>query len=92
MVRLQDVCENDKSIDSNNNTKIKVKDPTLYPSKSLIVDSLRTVVEYDEEHPLKNKKNSRYEIWDENGQSISPEELADRYFNNPEEYFKEDFQ
>ena len=68
-----------------------VKDPTLYPTKNLIVESLRTVIRYDAEDPIKNKKNSPYEIVDENGQELTPEELADRYFVNPEEYFEKDF-
>jgi predicted transcriptional regulator len=71
--------------------KILVKDSTLYPTKNLIVESLRTVVSDDADDPLKNKINSTYEILDENGQSITPEELADRYFANPEEYFDKDF-
>lgn len=72
-------------------TKIIVKNPNLYPCKNLIVESLRTVIECDADDPLKNKKNSEYQILDENGQQITPEELADRYFNNPEEYFDQDY-
>ena len=72
-------------------TKIIVKDPNLYPGRNLIVDSLRTVVNYDADDPFKNKKNPEYEILDENGQEISSEELADRYYNNPEDYFTSDF-
>ena len=72
-------------------TKIVVKDPSLYPSKDLIVESFRTVIEYDADDPLKNKKNSGYHILDENGHEIRPDELADRYYNNPEEYFDQNY-
>ena len=64
-------------------TKIKVKDPSLYPCKNLIIESFRTIIEYDAED---------YQIVDENDQEITLEELADRYYNNPGEYFEKDFE
>jgi hypothetical protein len=79
--------------DSNSNNtsddkRIKVKDATLYPDTNLIVESLRTVIEYDDEDPSKNNSNFGYEILDEDGQPIALERLAERYFSNPDEYFE----
>jgi hypothetical protein len=73
----------------NANKKIKVKAANLYPERNLIVESLRMVVNYDDGGPSKNK--NIFEILDEDGQAITPEDLADRYFSNPEEYFERAF-
>lgn len=85
---LPDDGHNNNTSSNNNKDRILVRNPTLYPKKNVIVESLRTVIEYDAEHPSIFEKKSDYEILDENGECMSPEELADRYFANPELYFE----
>jgi hypothetical protein len=77
--------------DGDGDGRIRVRDPSLYPDTNLMVESLRTACEYDDGDPSKNNPDLGYEILDENGQLISLEELAERYFSNPEEYFERDF-
>jgi hypothetical protein len=55
------------------------------------VESLITVVNYDADDPSIFEKKSEYEILDENGREITPDELADMYFPNPEDYFDKAF-
>jgi hypothetical protein len=70
--------------DNNDTDKILVKDPSLYPSNNVIIDSFRTVIEYDADDPSFFEKKTEYEILDENGGRLTLEQLADRYFANPE--------
>jgi hypothetical protein len=80
------------SDNNNNNDRILVRNPTLYPLKNVIVESLRTVIDDDAEPPSIFEKKSEYEILDENGHEITPDELADRYFASPEIYFEKGFE
>ena len=80
---------------NNNNDdkeKILIKDPSLYPTKNVIIESFRTVIVYDAEDPSFFEKKSEYEILDENGERITLEQLADKYFSNPELYFEKGFE
>ena len=70
--------------DNNDTDKILVKDPSLYPSKNVIIESFRTVIEYDADDTSFFEKKSEYKILDENGGQLTLEQLADRYFANPE--------
>ena len=72
--------------------KILVKDPSLYPSKNVIIESFRTVIEYDADDTSFFEKKSEYEILDENGGRLTLEQLADRYFANPELCFDRGFE
>lgn len=83
--------KNDDTDSNNNKDKVLVRNPTLYPSKNVIVESLIMVVNYDADDPSIFEKKSEYEILDENGREITPDELADRYFANPEDYFDKAF-
>jgi hypothetical protein len=82
----------DKDNDNNDKDKILVKDSSLYPTKNVIIESFRTVIEYDADGPHYFEKKSEYEILDENGERITLEQLADRYFANPEMCFKRGFE
>ena len=64
----------------------------MYHVKNVAIESFRTVIEYDADDPSFFEKESEYEILDENGERITPEELADRYFANPELYFEKGFE
>ena len=88
---LPDNGDRESDTDSNNHDgRILVRNPTLYPSKNVIVESLIIVVKYDADDPSIFEKKSEYESLDENGQEITPRDLADRYFANPELYFRTD--
>jgi hypothetical protein len=81
--------ENIQSKDNNDNKdKILVRNPNLYPTKNVLIDSFRTVIEYDADDPSFFEKKSEYEILDENGERLGLEELAEKYFSNPELYFE----
>ena len=74
------------------NRALLVRNPALYPSKNVIVESLRTIIDDDTESPSIFEKKSEYEILDENGQEITPDELADRYLSSSELYFGRAFE
>ena len=86
---LPDTSQNKNNIYTN---KILVKDPSLYPSKNVIIESFRTVIEYDADDTSFFEKKSEYEILDENGGRLTLEQLADRYFANPELCFDRGFE
>ena len=58
--------------------------PVYIPTKNVIIESFRMVIEYDADEPSFFEKKSEYEILDENGERLTLEQLADRYFANPE--------
>ena len=64
----------------------------MYPTKNFIIESFRTVIEYDADDPSIFEKKSEYEILDEYGERLTLEQLADRYFSNPELYFERGFE
>ena len=72
--------------------RILVNDPSIYPTKNFIIESFRTVIEYDADNPSIFEGKSEYEILDENDERITLEELADKYFFNPEPYFERGFE
>ncbi|HEU4447657.1 MAG TPA: hypothetical protein VFR94_23485 [Nitrososphaeraceae archaeon] len=85
--------DNSQNKDKNNDRdKILVRDPNLFPKKNVIIESFRTVIEYDADDPSFFEKKSEYEILDENGEHITLEQLADKYFANPEPYFERGFE
>ena len=65
--------------------KMKIENSELFPTKEVlelqISDSLKCSSKYSE----KGKIN--FQLVDVNGDEISPKELVDRYFRNPEDYF-----
>ena len=60
----------------------------MYHTKDVIIESFRTVIEYDADDSSIFEKNSEYEILDENCERITLEQLLDGYFINPEMCFK----
>ena len=65
------------------NNKIAIKDFTIFPSKSYITSRIRDIMEYSSDYRLLILEN-------ENGIQLSIEELVNRYYSNPEEYFMSD--
>ena len=65
------------------NNKIAIKDFTIFPSKSYITSRIRDIMEYSSDYKL-------LILEDENGIQLSIEELVNRYYSNPDEYFTSD--
>ena len=59
--------DNSQNNDNNDKDTIFVRDPSLYPTKNVIIESFRMVIEYDADEPSFFEKKSEYEILDENG-------------------------
>ena len=87
---LPDLGENGR--EGSDKDRILVNDPSMYPTKNFIIESFRTVIEYDADDPSIFEKKSEYEILDENGERLTLEQLADKYFSNPELYFERGFE
>lgn len=74
--------------DSQDKNKLKIKDSNLYPSKKVIEESFRTIIKYSSEEVMQNKNNfSKYKLIDSEEKEITIEELINKYFSNPQEYF-----
>jgi hypothetical protein len=72
--------------------KVIVTDPNLYPSKSLIEESFRTLVKYPARDSIFFDQITDYRIEDIDGQKIELQELLDKYFSEPEQYFEKGFE
>lgn len=68
--------------DEAGSVKIKVSDPSLFPTSKVLEQSFDKVFGYDEEDTIKNKKI----LVDKNGE-ITLDRLLKVYFSNPEDYF-----
>jgi hypothetical protein len=85
------------SLFKDENFKLRVMDPRRYPSKGFIIDSFRQTGIFGEMFGDNDrsifKKNifDIYRLEDENGLEITLEELAKRYFSDPETCFIEDY-
>jgi CBS domain-containing protein len=79
------------NITGSNKNKILVSDPNLYPTKNIIEESFRTIVKYDAEGSTFFDQTTDYRIEDVDGRKIELEELIDRHFSNPEEYFEKGY-
>jgi hypothetical protein len=67
-------------------TKIYVENSNLYPSKEYIKSQIQALLRYTEHSGL----YKQIRILDHEEQEIqSVDELVDRYYNNPEDYFFE---
>ncbi|MGC2308350.1 MAG: hypothetical protein WA461_08105 [Nitrososphaeraceae archaeon] len=64
--------------------RLTVTDPTFYPSRKILEDSCRTIVEY-----CSKAGGVKYRLVDHEGNDIATQELIDRYLSNPEICFKE---
>ena len=69
---------------------VAVKDPSLYPSKDLIISGFspniqnRAQKKYGDKGGVGNNKIlDVYRLEDHEGKEITPQELADRYFTDP---------
>jgi hypothetical protein len=69
--------------------KIRVTDHNLYPSRNVIEESFRTLVKCNAEDTKIFDQITDYRIEDVDGRKIELDELLDRYYNRPEEYFEE---
>ena len=64
--------------------RLTVTDPTFYPSRKMLEDSCKTIVEY-----CSKAGGMKYRLVDHEGNDITVQEMVDRYLNNPEICFKE---
>ena len=74
--------ENDSSNNLSQKTKLIVEDTTIYPSKEYLISKIQEVLGYLENNNLIIK------IKDHDGNEISVEELVERYYKDPQEYFE----
>jgi hypothetical protein len=88
--------ENIFSLFSDGDLRLPVEYPRLYPCKQLIQDSFN-LVKFGEKSGDKNgsilEKNilDIYRLQDADGTEITPEQLAERYFSDPETCFIKDY-
>jgi hypothetical protein len=75
--------------DDNNNLRIKVSSPELFPSKNFLKEQFRTFVKKNAGDMVVLEKNfSPYKLVDVDGQTkISLDQLVDRYFATPDDCF-----
>jgi len=66
--------------------RLEVTDPAFNPSRKMLEDSCRTIVEYYSKGG--EVCDRKYRLVDHKGNEINPTELVDRYLNNPELCFK----
>jgi hypothetical protein len=74
-----------------NTSKVIVSDPSLFPTRNLIEESFRTLVKYPARDSIFFDQKTDYKIEDIDGQQIQLDQLLDRYFSRPEEYFEKGF-
>jgi len=65
-----------------NDSRLTVKYPRLYPTKNFLMEM------FGEEWGIEKNIFDIYRLEDENGIEITPEQLVDRYFSDPELCFK----
>jgi len=75
--------ENDSSNNLSQQNKLIVEDSTIYPSKEYLISKIQEVLGYSENNHLIVIK-----IKDHEGNEISVEELVERYYKDPQEYFE----
>jgi hypothetical protein len=76
---------------SDSKNKVVVRDPTLYPTKDVLIESFETLIEYPANDTKILENISQYRIIDVDGTQLGLDELVDRYFCNPEQYFEMGF-
>ena len=93
--------ENIFSLFNNEVLKLTVNHPNLHPSKDLIISAFSRHIENqaqikyrDNDGGFLEKKSllDIYRLEDDDGTEITPEQLADKYFSNPDSCFSKDFQ
>ena len=93
--------ENIFSLFNNEVLKLTVNHPNLHPSKDLIISAFSRHIENqaqikyrDNDGGYLEKKSLLYiyRLEDDDGTEITPEQLADKYFSNPDSCFSKDFQ
>jgi hypothetical protein len=79
-------------VDENNpdDFRLKIKEPSIYPSKSLLLNSIRTFVKHRADDGT-CKLFQKYRLEDPAGNEITVQELIDRYLGNPEICFRKEY-
>jgi hypothetical protein len=75
---------------NNNDYRLRVRDETFYPSKDVVLQSLKSI-SIEENHHAEDtpSKNQVYHLQDHEGKEIAIEQLVERYLSNPELCFIE---
>lgn len=73
--------------------RLVISDPALYPSKNVLELIFRSFVKQEVECGLEKNKTllDYYLLVEADGAEISPNELLEKYFSNPESCFKKDY-
>lgn len=80
------------SLFQNGNLSLKVTDPFLYPSKTVLEKEFRTFVKYYYNEGVPQKNNTKYKLVDADGTTeITVQQLLDRYFSNPQICFEKGY-
>lgn len=72
-----------------NDLRLKIDDPALYPTKNILEEEFRTFIEHDAKEGGKN--NEKFLILDPDGNELTVNELVDRYLSNPEICFIQNY-
>lgn len=75
--------ENEQSNNFSQKTKLIVTDPTLYPDRQYIISKIHEIVGYSS-----GKGLSQIKIESHEGKEITVEDLVERYYDNPENFFE----
>ena len=76
--------------DDEQDLRLKITDNSVFPSKSLLENSFRTIIKHDASEGV-IKINNKFRLVDYDGIDISVDELVDRYFSDPKTCFKADY-
>jgi hypothetical protein len=73
--------------------RLKVTDSSLFPCNEILLDSFRTIIKQGAEmststSDIFSEENQRYKLVDVDGYDLTPQELIDKYLNNPYKAFK----
>jgi hypothetical protein len=82
MAKNGKLLENQQTNSFSDQTRIVITDPTIFPDKHHIISEIQQVLDYS-----KNKDIS-IKISDHTGKEITVDELVDRYYPNPKDFFE----
>jgi hypothetical protein len=78
--------ENEEPNNSSQNKLIPIEDSTLFPNKEYLICKIQQVLGYSYDMGI----NIKIKLEDPDGNEIIVEELVERYYKNPENYFEFD--
>jgi hypothetical protein len=77
--------------DNNGDSRLKICDYRLYPTRRILEEEYRTIVKHDTKEGVENSNFQRYKILDLDGTEITVDQLIDKYLSNPDTCFVKGF-